>query len=397
MFNKFADRIRNSDIDYRLLVPLLVSTALVQMCTALIRVTTSYRAIELDLSIVWLGVIAAAFALFPILVAVRVVRFIDRGHDAHTAWIGAAGFLLGCVGFVLWPSPQGLLVATMVMGAGHLCLMASQQMLCVRAAGRGSLEPVFGNYMVAGAIGQGAGPYIVGWAGGSATLPPTQFLFTVGLIIAAVSLAVILTMRPAKTKPQLGLEGEVASIGSLLRVPGLTAVVTAGVILVAGSDIVIIYIPLLGAERSIDVKDIGLLLTLRAVASMIARLFYSRLVEATGRWPLMIASAFACACSYAALAAPLPFWAMALSMAVMGFSFGLATTLSIVIVVDMTAAGARGTANSLRIMANRLGQFVLPFGAGLVAAAAGIPGLLLVCAGALGAAAGAMHWRRPKR
>ena len=50
-------------------------------------------------------------------------------------------------------------------------------------------------------------------------------------------------------------------------------------------------------------------------------------------------------------------------MIVMGFSFGLATTLSITIVVDMTSAGAQGTANSLRIMGNRTGQFVMPFGA----------------------------------
>jgi len=33
-----------------------------------------------------------------------------------------------------------------------------------------------------------------------------------------------------------------------------------------------------------------------------------------------------------------------------------------------TAPGARGTANSLRIMGNRIGQFAMPFGAGLVAA-----------------------------
>ena len=45
MFDKIAAHIRNSDIDYRLLVPLLVSSMLVQLVTALIRVTTSYRAV----------------------------------------------------------------------------------------------------------------------------------------------------------------------------------------------------------------------------------------------------------------------------------------------------------------------------------------------------------------
>jgi hypothetical protein len=124
-------------------------------------------------------------------------------------------------------------------------------------------------------------------------------------------------------------------------------------------------------------------------------LFYARMVAMFGRWPLMMASTLACGFAYAAFAAPLPLWAMHMAIAVMGFSFGLATTLSITIVVDMTSAGARGTTNSLRIMSNRAGQFVLPFGAGLVAAVAGLSGLFGLLAIAIAAAAAAMVWRRP--
>ena len=83
MFEKLAAHFRSSDTDYRLLVPLLVSTMLVQLVTAMVRVTTSYRAVELNLSIVWLGLIAATFAICPILIAVRVGRQIDRGYDAQ--------------------------------------------------------------------------------------------------------------------------------------------------------------------------------------------------------------------------------------------------------------------------------------------------------------------------
>jgi len=397
MWPRLADRFRNSDIDYRLLIPLLASTMLVQVVTAIIRITTSYRAVELGLSIVWLGVIAAAFAIFPILIAVQVGRFIDRGHDAHTVWLGSALLTAACAGFVLSSSAAGLLVATAVMGVGHLMLMASQQMLCVRAAGPRSMEQVFGNYMVAGAIGQGLGPYLVGWAGGSATVPPTQPLFTAGLAIAVVGLALVLTIRPGRERPHAEAGRELVPVGALLRVPGLLPVVVAGVIMVSASDIILIYVPLLGAERSFDVKDIGLLLTVRAAASMVARLFYARMVETAGHWPLMSASTFACAAAFAALAAPVSLPWMYLIMIVMGFSFGLATTLSITIVVDLTkAGGARGTANSLRIMGNRIGQFVLPFGAGLVAAAAGLSGLLLAMAAAIAAAAAAMQRARPR-
>ena len=99
--------------------------------------------------------------------------------------------------------------------------------------------------------------------------------------------------------------------------------------------------------------------------------------------------------SYAAFAAPLPLWAMHMAIAVMGFSFGLATTLGITIVVDMTSVSARGTTNSLRIMSNRAGQFVLPFGAGLIAAVTGLAGLFLVLAAAISVSAAAMLWKRP--
>ena len=384
-------------IDLRLLLPLLLSTLLVQVVTAILRITTSYRAVELNLSLVWLGVIAATFALFPILIAVSVGRFIDRGHDAHTSWFGGTLFLVACFGFAFWQSTAGLIASTAVMGIGHICLMASQQMLCVRAGGPRHIESAFGNYMVAGAIGQGLGPYLVGWAGGAATVPPTHTLFVIGLVIAGLSLAVILTMRPARATPHEAIGEAVVPISALVRVPGLAAVVIAGVIMVSASDIILIYVPLLGTERHIDVKDIGWLLTVRAAASMVARLFYVRMVELTGRWPLMIASTFACACAFAAMAAPLTFWPMVAIMVVMGCSFGLATTLSITIVVDMTTVGARGTANSLRIMGNRAGQFVLPFGAGLVAAASGLAGLLLVIAAAIAVAAAAMYRMRPTR
>jgi MFS family permease len=395
MFEKLAARVRSSDTDFRLLVPLLISTMLVQLVTAMVRVTTSYRAVELDLSIVWLGLIAATFAICPILIAVRVGREIDRGYDAQTTWLGAAIFAVACASFATASAPMALLISSAVMGTGHIMLMASQQMLCVRAAGPRSLESVFGNYMVAGAIGQGLGPYVVGWVGGAAAVPPTQPLFIAGAVAAALTCAVVMTIRPGPNKPRAKGDSEIVPVAQIVRIPSLVAVVLAGVILVSASDIIVIYVPLLGAERNIDVHAIGLLLTVRAAFSMVARLFYARMVAVFGRWPLMIVSTFACAASYAAFAAPLPLWAMHMAIAVMGFSFGLATTLSITIVVDMTSAGARGTTNSLRIMSNRAGQFVLPAGAGLVAAAAGLSGLFLVLAAAISASAAAMAWKRP--
>src|SRR5258708_32577282 len=122
MFEKLAARVRSSDTDFRLLVPLLISTMLVQLVTALVRVTTSYRAVELNLSIVWLGLIAATFAICPILIAVRVGREIDRGYDAQTTWLGAAIFAIACASFAFASSPVALRICSTILSTCHLML-----------------------------------------------------------------------------------------------------------------------------------------------------------------------------------------------------------------------------------------------------------------------------------
>src|SRR5215831_18848874 len=131
-----------SDIDYGLLVPVLVNALLMHIVVALARVTTSYRAVELGLPIVWLGVISATFAIFPIFLAVWVGRFIDRGNDAVTVWIGSGLIAVAAAGFAAFFSALALLVFMAVLGTGHLFMMAAQQMLCVRSGGPAAMDRV---------------------------------------------------------------------------------------------------------------------------------------------------------------------------------------------------------------------------------------------------------------
>jgi MFS family permease len=385
------------DIDYRLLVPVLANSLLMQIVVVLVRVTTSYRAVELHLPIVWLGVISATFAIFPILLAVWVGRFIDRGNDAVTAWIGAGLIAVACGGFALFSTSAALLVCTALLGTGQLFTMAAQQILCVRAAGPGRVDSVFGNYMLASAIGQGIGPFIVGWAGGAAMLPPTRQLFTLGLIIGAVTLVVALTIRPSPEHSTGARDRAVVPLKSLLRVPGLNAIIVAGIFIVTANDLVIIYFPILGAERAIDVNVIGMLLTVRAAVSVVARLIYARMVMRFGHEALMVGSLFIAAVAFMSLAVRIPLWAMYGAMAVMGFTLGIGATLNLAMVVDRTPKAARGTANSLRLMGNRIGQLSLPFGASVVAAATGVAGIMVMIAFSLAASAAAVQLSRPPR
>src|ERR1700719_3393283 len=159
---------------YHRLLFAIVSTAFVEQAVITIaRVTTTYRAVELDLSVVWVGIITAVYAVLPMAIGVPLGRFIDRGYDAVTTWMGAGLLIVGCAGFVLFPDLVGILVATAVIGTAHLLFVVSQQIQCTRCGtGPGAMERAIGNYMVANAAGQGVGPYIIALAGGAASVPP---------------------------------------------------------------------------------------------------------------------------------------------------------------------------------------------------------------------------------
>src|SRR6516225_11575726 len=181
-------RAETSDIDYRLLIPFLTHVVLLQTLILVIRITTSYRAIELGLPVLWLGIIATGFAIIPAFTALQVGRWIDRGNDARAIWLGSALVCIACIGFWAWPQSAVHLVAySVLLGFGHMFCMAGHQMLAVRSGGERSRETALGYYMVAASVGQGLGPFVVGWLGGSVALPPTRLLFAIGLAAAAAS------------------------------------------------------------------------------------------------------------------------------------------------------------------------------------------------------------------
>jgi predicted MFS family arabinose efflux permease len=376
----------SGDVDWRLLAPLLTHVVITHLVVVVVRVTISYRTIELGLPVVWLGVISAGFAILPIFTAVRIGRYIDRGHDAHAAWIGSALILAACLALWAWPGSAALLLAfTIVLGFGHMFLMASQQMLAVRSATARGREVVFGHYMVAVSIGQGLGPLLVGWIGGAVTVPATGPLFVVGVICGALCMAIALAIRPAPPHAGAG-EGKTVPLIALLRRPGMVAVLAASVVTVTAGDLLVIYLPLLGAERNIDASHIGLLLTVRAAAALVARVFYAQLIQAMGRMPLTLASTFLGAAAFVLMAVPsLP--VMYVAAVAIGVGLGIAATLTISSMVDVAPPEARGTAMTIRITGNRLGLVLMPFVAGVIAAATGAVGILFLTAGSLTACA----------
>jgi MFS family permease len=249
--------------------------------------------------------------------------------------------------------------------------------------------------MVAASTGQGLGPLIVGWLGGSATVPSTGSLFAIGLVIAVACQAAAFTLRPTPKPPARDAQRPVVSIGTLVRLPGMVAMLTASVVTVTSLDLLVIYLPLIGAEQNVDASAIGLLLAARSVAALVARAFYARLLALFGRlWLSLLSITIAAAAFLALTIAWLP--SMYLSVVAIGIGLGIGSTTTLSSVVDLAPEAARGTSLSLRITGNRVGGVLVPFLASLIATAAGTSGILLVIALTLATSAGAIRASWPK-
>jgi MFS family permease len=373
--------------DWRLFAPLLCHLVVTHTLIGIVRVTTSYRTIELHLPAFWTGGVAAGFAVLPILLAVQIGRYIDRGNDARAVWIGSVLCFGPCLALWAWPLTGAHLFAfTVVLGCGHMFLMAAHQVLTIRCASAEGREVALGYFMVANTLGQGLGPFIIGRLAGSATVPPTGPLFALSAAAAAVCVVVSFAIRPATRAAMKSTERPVLPIAALLRQPGVFGILIASSVTVTAGDLLVIYLPLLGAERSVDAHHVGQLLMVRSIAALGGRVAYARLIQVTGRTRLMVISTLTASIAFGLLAFP-NLWLMYFAVVPIGLGLGIASTLTISSLIDLVATEARGTALTLRLTGNRLGLMSLPLVAGIVTSAVGTFGVLVLIAAGLGASA----------
>jgi MFS family permease len=374
-----------SDPGRRLLGLLLAHSAVTQVVTFVLRPTSAYRALELDVPTAWLGALTASFAVVPLLLAVPSGQATDRFGERRVMLVGAV--LMALSGAVFWTErggAAGLVLGSVVLGTGHLLSVVGQQAAVANTAGPGRFDTAFGYYTFAASLGQAAGPALITVLGGGGALPDTRPIFATATALGVVLLACTAFLRmPARE--QAGGDAGTGGMGTLLRLPGLVRALVISCVVLSAVDITLVYLPALGADRGLAAGFIGLLLTLRAVASMTSRLFLGRLVDRIGRRRLMIVSVALSAVSMAVLAAPLPTWAMAVVVVLLGLGLGVGQPLTMSWLAEVAPPGLRGRAMSLRLTGNRLGQVLIPSAVGLVAAGVGAAGVLAATAAALAA------------
>lgn len=393
-----ASEAASAAIDWRLLGPVLIAACLLQVVVPLVRIATSYKVLAAGFSAGTIGLVSATFALLPMLLAVGIGRFVDAGGRGKAAVLGSLLIGLAALGLLLSPTwLLSLILFTALLGFGQALCLTALHIFSIACSGTARRDEVIGHFLLAFSVGHLVAPLMVSLLsqGQVASLGNRLLVVccagTVALVLAALALS-----RRGDHK-EVGNGGERVPLSQLLRSRGLIWVILANSTCVTTNDLLLVYLPVLGAERGIEANLIGLLLTTRASFMILSRVVFARVTRTVERAKVIVVMMLVSAAALLVLAFPTPVWAMFAVMALVGFSIGIATASSLSLTLALAPVNARATMVSLRVTANRLGQFALPLAAGIVAVTSGAGGIMLVMAALLTATSSAVQisLRRP--
>jgi MFS family permease len=359
-----------------------------QVAVYIARPITSYRLLGLGAGAREVGFVTAAFALLPLFLAIPLGRSADR-RRAPLVTVGCAIQVVACMLLAWAQTPLTLGAASAVLGLGHLGVALGVQEVIARESGDRHHDRDFGLLTAGVSLGQLIGPLIGGFVldQGDSLLTATRH----AMLIAAV------VVVPATLLAALGERGRGAGAGdtvsrrgsvrTILQTRGVPAGIFASIAVLSAADIFTAYMPVIGEQRGIAPGAVGVLLALRAGASMATRIGIGRIVARVGRERLIILSALGAAVSLGAISFVHGVLELAMLCLVTGVGLGFGQPLSMTLIVQLVPEYARATALAVRLTGNRVGQVAAPAAAGIVAGSAGARSVFLVLSALLGSSA----------
>ena len=355
--------------------PLLLSSTLTQATIYVLRPMITYRAIELDANAVQVGLIAAVYALFPVVLALQFGSLVGKLGEAKFVIYGTLAMMVTSLALVFSDSLITLAIATGAAGIAHLaCMVGGQSMVALRAP-RESYDRYFGFYTFSASLGHMLGPIIASIvAGSNGTLPKsTSNAFMLGLVLTIIALVPVIRWR--NEKPTVvrieNAESTFKAAIKLAKRPGIMAAIYTSLAISSVADVLVVFLPLFGTENNFSPYAIGAILAIRAGTTMMSRFFLGRLSNRFSTFQLLWWSTIIstlCCVAMAFAHTPITLGAIVF---VAGFSLGVGQPLTMSLVSQKTESSERALAVSARLMGNRFGQFLVPAVAGSLAAASG--------------------------
>ncbi len=369
---------------------LLINVAFAQASIYVMRPMITYRAIENGASSFEIGLIASIYALLPLIVAVPMGRWVGRLGEIPLLVVGSVSFIALGISFAFLNDVIAIAIATAVAGVAHLANVAASQAMVASRSPVELQDHNFGYFSFSTSLGHTFGPIIGGFiAGSSGVLPESSSsAFVFAAILAALSLIPFVIYRglhEVKSKAEREAAGSIKA-RAVMRRPGIKPAIWTSLAVASTNDVLVVILPLVGTEYGISPVVIGAILSIRSGAAMISRFFLGRSTSRFGSARVMNYSIFISAILLFASVYATSALALGAAMAVIGFLLGMGQPLTMSIVSRKTPIEERAMAISIRLFGNRFGQFLVPIGAGALAAPFGSGAVFAGLAGLIASA-----------
>ena len=376
--------------------PWLVGTVtgifLLQVAVTMARPVSTYRLLALGADGTTLGLTAACFAVPPMLLAVSFGRWTERHHPGILLAFGLGISAAAAFALVVAEAIPALALATTALGIGHMTATIGGQSIMAQAQSSLARISRFGTLTTVSALGQIFGPVLGGVIIGHTDEPSLESTSSALLVAAWVFVgglpAAVLALR---TRMQVSTvrTGRAESVWRLLRRPGMTAALMTSFSAKSGIDLLLVYLPLLGAAVGLTSSQVGILLGISSSGAFLARAATALFVRRISTLKLTVIATTVAATCLLIVALSHNLAPMMIAMSVLGFALGLSQTTTMDWVVNLVDDTSRGSALGLRVATNRVGQAFILAAAGAASQVWGVEVAFALLAAVMFATAGA--------
>ncbi len=342
----------------------------------------TYKSVDLGADPWLVGVVGATFALAPLIFAIQVGRWIDRGNAGRALFLGTLISLSATISLIFVEQVWLLMLSMPILGIGHLLVMSGGQTLVGNRSEDRHYERNFGLLTFYASVGHALGPLLGGVLadrGGLDVDVDAAFLLATGMFLIA-ALVVLPNVERKADRKKFDQSTPKGSPLKVFAIPGFKSAILVSGSITAVIDVMLVFLPLLGRELGFSASQVGALLAIRAVSAMLVRIILGPMSKRLGmRWTLNLGSGITVVAAVL-IAISTDFWLLAVLMFITGFSTGIGQPVTMAWVTRITPQEVRGLAIAIRLTSNRLGQVVIPSIAGVLAATgAGTIFWLLAC------------------
>lgn len=351
-----------------------------------VRPMVSYRALELGASVSQIGWLAVSFGVLSFAIAIPAGKWADRIREDDLILASLSLMFLSALSLYFVGTLFALGVAQAMVGATHLVGLVALQKLVAGIGDPSDREARFGFFALFASIGQFVGPALAGvlaaWSGNSPR--PVFLLGSVVLVFAligAVSLRGTLGRVERSGSETIRKNAPLRqSVVCVFSLPSVPHAIAASIVILVAIDLLLAYMPVFGEHYGLSVVTVGALLSVRAGASALSRLFMSPIIYRFGRKKVFVFSLLAPGLVMLLFPVfPTPY-VLGILMFIAGFGLGFGQPMSVAFVTGATPVAIRGVALGIRLSGNRAGQVILPAFVAGVAGAGGVAAVFVALA-----------------